>query len=127
MSPWLGWLAFAAIILSFGGVLQVIAAFVTLFRSHYYEVNTAVLVVDESWTTLGWTQLILGVVVTGAGIALLRGYLWARLVAVVVAGLTIVENVLSMAVSPVWNMLLIALALVSMYAVIVHGQEGAAD
>ena len=123
--PGLGWLAFAATMMALVGGLYMVAGLVTLFESHYYEVNTAVLAVDESWTTKGWTQLILGVLVVGAGLALLRGYMWARIVAVVFVGLTIIENFLTMAASPVWNLLLIGLAILAIHAIIVHGHEAA--
>jgi hypothetical protein len=123
MSAWGGWVAFAAVILILSGGLYIFAGLVTLFESRYYEVNTAVLSVDTSWTVLGWTQLLLGVLVIAAGVALLRGQLWARLVAVVLAALTIVENFLEMAASPVWNLILIGLAVTAIYAIIVHGRE----
>lgn len=122
-SPWVGWLAFAALVMAVTGGLYIVAGLVTLFDSRYYEVNTAVLTVDQSWTVLGWTQLILGVLVVAAGVTLLRGHLWARLLAVLFAGLTIVENFLDMAAAPVWHLLLIGLAVVAIYAIIVHGRE----
>lgn len=121
--PGLGWVAFAATMMTLVGGLYMVAGLVTLFESHYYGVNTAVLAVEESWTTRGWTQLILGVIVVGAGLALLRGYMWARIVAVVFAGLTIIENFLTMAASPVWNLILIGLAILAIHAIIVHGGE----
>jgi hypothetical protein len=123
MSPWEGWVAFAAVLMAMLGGIYIVAGLVTLFESHYYEVNTAVLAVDQSWTVLGWTQVILGVLAVAAGVALLRGRLWARLVAVLLAALTIVENFLEMAASPVWNLILIGLAFMVIFAVVVHGRD----
>jgi hypothetical protein len=123
MSPWEGWVAFAAVVMGMVGGLYIVAGMVTLFNSAYYEVNTAVLAVDESWIALGWTQVILGVLAVVAAVALLRGRLWARTLAVVLAALTIVENFLEMAASPVWNLILIGLAVTAIYAIVVHGRE----
>ena len=123
MSPWEGWVAFAAVLMAMLGGIYIVAGLVTLFESHYYEVNTAVLAVDQSWTVLGWTQVILGVLAVAAGVALLRGRLWARLVAVLLAALTIVENFLEMAASPVWNLILIGLAFMVIFAVVVQGRD----
>jgi hypothetical protein len=123
VSGWVGWVVFAGVMMAVLGGLYMVAGLVTLFESHYYEVSTAVLAVDQSWTTLGWTQLILGALAVVAGVALLGGRLWARIVAVAVAGLTVVENFLQMAASPVWSMLLIGLALLAIYAIVVHGRE----
>ena len=124
-SSGVGWLAFAAVLLTLTGGLYVIAGLVTLFESHYYEVSTKVLTVDQSWTTLGWTQLLLGALVVAAGFALVRGYLWARAIAVVVAGLSLIQNFLTIGASPVWNLLLIGLAVMVIYACIVHGRDAA--
>ena len=127
MSPWEGWIAFAAVLMAMFGGLYIVAGLVTLFESRYYEVNTAVLSVDTSWTVLGWTQVVLGVLAVGAAVALLRGRLWARLAAILIAGLTIVENFLEMAASPVWNLILIGLALMAIFAIVVHGRDAADD
>jgi hypothetical protein len=127
VSGWLGWLVFAAVMMALMGGLYIVAGMVTLFQSAYYEVNTKVLAVDTSWTVLGVTQIVLGALVVGAGLALLRGYAWARVVAVGLAGLTIIENFVEMAASPIWNILLIALATVTIYAIVVHGREAATD
>ena len=122
----MGWIAFAAVLMTLAGGLYVIAGLVTLFESHYYEVSTAVLTVDQSWATLGWTQLILGVVAIAAGFALVRGLLWARVIAIVFSGLSIIQNLLTIGASPVWNLLLIGLAVMVIYGCIVHGREAAA-
>ena len=123
-SPWTGWLAFASLIMILMGALYVAAGFVTLFQSSYYEINTSRLAVDESWTTLAWTQIILGAIVIAAGVALLGGYIWARAIAVLFAALTIVENFVQIASSPAWNLLLITLAVVAIFAIVVHGRDG---
>ena len=124
--PGVGWIAFAAVLMALVGGFYIIAGLVTLLESHYYEVNTSVLTVHESWTTLGWTQLILGVLVLAAAFSLARGYLWARLVTIVLAAITIVENFLNIGAAPVWHLLLIGLAVMVIYGCIVHGREAAA-
>ena len=121
-SPWAGWLAFAAVVMTLMGGLYVVAGLVTLLHSSYYKVNTTALTVDLSWRTLGWTQLILGVLIAAAGISLVRGHVWARAVAVVVAGVGLIENFLTIGASPVWNLIQIALAIMVIYAVVVHGR-----
>lgn len=120
---WMGWLAFAATIMVLMGLLYVVAGLVTLVESNYYGVSTSVLVVHQNWTTLGWTQLVLGALVIAAGVALLRGRLWARIAAVALAGIGVVENFLSIGAAPVWNTLLVGLGIVVIYVVLVHGAE----
>jgi hypothetical protein len=45
-------------------------------------------------TTWGWVHLVLGVVVTAAGVALFPGATWARALAVVLAGLSVITGFL---------------------------------
>src|SRR4051812_32410001 len=115
-SPWTGWLAFASVIMILMGGLHVCAGFVTLFQSHYYEINTSRLAVDESWTTLAWTQIILGVLVVAAGVALFGGYLWARAIAVLFSLLALVEDLLPIPSSPGWELPPVAPALLAVFA-----------
>jgi len=60
-------------------------------------------------TTWGWIQVSLGAVMFLAGLGLLRNALWARVVAVVFAGLNIVASFAFAPHQPVWSIVLIGL------------------
>ena len=56
-----------------------------------------------------------------AGLSLLAGRAWARIVAVVVAFVSAVGNIAFMSAQPFWSTLMIALDIIVIWAVMVHG------
>jgi hypothetical protein len=122
-TAWVGWVVFAATMLVMLGTFHAIQGLVALFQDSYYLVGAEGLVVSLDFTTWGWTHLILGVLAVVTGIALLSGATWARALAVVVAFLSAIANVGFLAAYPVWSTLMIALNVVIIYAITVHGGE----
>ncbi|GAA0255238.1 membrane protein [Saccharothrix mutabilis subsp. mutabilis] len=121
-SAWTGWIGFAAIMMIVIGAFNVIEGVVALFDDEYYVVGPDnVLVLDL--TGWGWTHLVIGVLIALAGAALLTGAAWARVVAVVFAALNAVVQLGFVSVQPVWSTIVIALCVVVVWAVVVHGDE----
>ena len=75
-------------------------------------------------TTWGWVHLILGIVVVLAGIGVITGNLLARIIGVIVVGVSLVLNFLSMPVYPVWSIVLITIDALVIWALIAHGRRG---
>jgi hypothetical protein len=67
------------------------------------------------------------VIVLLAGIALLGGALWARIVGIAMAALIAIANFLWLPYYPVWAIVLIALNVVVIWALAAHGRDIAAD
>lgn len=120
---WVGWIIFAAVMMMMIGGLHVIEGLVALFKDTYYLVANSGLVVSVDYTAWGWVHLILGVVVAGAGFALLSGRMWARIVAVTVAAVSLIANFVFIASYPVWSTTIIAFDVLVIYALTVHGRE----
>ncbi|MBB5958503.1 hypothetical protein FHS29_005111 [Saccharothrix tamanrassetensis] len=121
-SAWTGWIGFAAIMMMVIGSFNVIEGMVALFEDEYYVAGPDnVLVLDL--TGWGWTHLVVGVVVALAGAALLTGAAWARVAAVVFAAVNAVLQLGFVSVQPVWSTIVIALCVVVVWAVVVHGDE----
>ena len=57
------------------------------------------------------------------GVFLFRGALWARLLAVIIAGVNAVTNLLAFPTQPIWSLVLVTMNLLIIYAVTVHGDE----
>lgn len=68
-------------------------------------------------TTWGWIHIVLGALIAVTALALMTGAVWARVVAVFLAGLSIVANFLWIPYYPWWSLLLIALNIVVIWAV----------
>jgi hypothetical protein len=125
-SPWTGWIGFAGIVMVVTGAFTVIEGMVALFDGDYYVVGPEnVLVLDL--TGWGWTHLVIGVLIVLAGTGLWTGAAWARVVAVVFAAVNAVVQLGFVAVQPVWSTIVIALCVVVIWAVVVHGSEMARD
>jgi hypothetical protein len=74
-------------------------------------------------TGWGWIHVILGVVVAAAGLGVFVGATWARVVGIIVAGLSAVANFLFIPHYPVWSVLIIALDVWVIWALAVHGRD----
>jgi hypothetical protein len=78
-------------------------------------------------TTWGWIHLVLGLVVAGAGVGLLGGRTWGRVVAIVVALGSAVAMFAFLPHYPLWALLVIALDVAVIGAVATQGGLGRAD
>lgn len=120
---WVGWVLFASVMLVLLGTFHAIQGLVALFRDEVYVVGSRGLVVNVDYTAWGWVHLIGGVLAIVVGLCLMRGQLWARILAVVVALLSAVVNVAFLPAYPIWSVMMIALDVLVIWAVTVHGSE----
>ncbi|HVW40133.1 MAG TPA: hypothetical protein VHC18_02170 [Amycolatopsis sp.] len=117
-----GWVVFASVIMVMVGLFNVIFGLVALFRDDYYlAVPGGLLLFDL--TAWGWVHLIVGAVAVAAGLALLSGATWARVAAVLLAGINALAQLTFLAAYPTWSLIAIALDVVVIWAVLVHGRE----
>jgi hypothetical protein len=121
MSAWVGWIAFASMMLMMLGVFHVIEGIVALTKDNYFLVNSSGLVVTANFTTWGWVHIIAGCIVVAAGVGVLNGQMWARIVGVGVAFLSALISIGFLSAYPIWSVLMIALAVVVIMALTVHG------
>ena len=122
-TAWVGWIAFAGMMMAMLGTFHIIQGFVALFNDEYFLVGKSGLVVNVDYTAWGWTHLILGAVVLAAGLCVFAGQMWARIVGTLVALLSAIVNVAFLAAYPIWSMLMIALSVVVILALTVHGSD----
>jgi hypothetical protein len=120
---WTGWLVFASMTMILVGSFQAIEGFVAIFDDGFYHVTEGGLVVDVDYTVWGWTHLLLGALLIVAGAGVLAGNVLARMVAVVVAMLSALVNLVFIEAYPIWSILIIAVDFLVIYALIVHGKE----
>lgn len=123
VSGWVGWIAFAGVIMVVLGSFHVIQGLVAIFEDTYYLVRPSGLVVSVDYTQWGWTHLIFGAVVVIAGVCVFAGQMWARIVGVILAALSAVVNIAFLGAYPVWSLLMIALDVIVIMALTVHGSE----
>jgi hypothetical protein len=115
-SPWVVGLAlFAGALMMTVGLFQVLQGLVALIDDEFYVVLDDY-TFELDVTAWGWTHLIVGVLVAATGYCVVRGELWARVVGMVLAGLSAVANFLWIPYYPLWSVLLVCLSVLVILA-----------
>jgi len=122
-SGWTAWVIFAGVMMILLGIFQIVEGLTALFRHTYYAVPSANLLVRVSYTGWGWTHLGIGAVAVVAGLAIMAGLMWARVLGVVLAVASATANLAFIAAAPVWAAIVIAIDVVVIYAICTHGGE----
>jgi hypothetical protein len=122
VSGWAGWAAFAGILSVLVGTFQAIAGIVALFKDEvvFFGVKNIWLL---DLTTWGWVHLVGGLLLILVGYGILTGQTWARVIGVILAGLSAVLNFAWLPVYPVWSLVVIVVDVLVIYALVVHGDE----
>lgn len=122
VTGWVGWIWFAGIIMILAGLFNAISGLYAIFhRGLYVDVSGRLLVFDA--TGWGWVHLLLGIVLVATGIAVSVGQEWARVVAIVLVMINAITQLMWLPVNPWWSLAVIAIDVVVLYALIVHGRE----
>ena len=124
-SSWAGWIAFAGIVLLIIGALDVLQGFTAIIKDEYV-VSTPKGLATFDATGWGWTTLIWGILIFITGLGLLGGADWARWVAIIGVGLNAIGQIGFLAnypqAYPLWNILIVALNILVLYALTARWQ-----
>lgn len=122
VTGWVGWAYFAGVMMAILGFFQAILGLTALFKDSYYVVlpNS---IVNLDYAQWGWIHLALGLLILCAGFAILAGQVWGRVAGVLLAVLAAVVNMLFIPAYPVWSIIVIAVSVLVIYALVVHGNE----
>lgn len=127
VTKWVGWVWFAAIVMLIAGVFDALHGLAAIFApgsAYFVQVEGGLLLFDvQGW---GWWHLILGVALIVAAGALFRGATWARVVAVIIVGVSAISQLFLLPTQPWLSIIVLALDVLVIYAIIVHGREMAA-
>ena len=120
---WVGMVVFAGVMLLMLGSFQAIEGIVALFRDDFYITTDRGLVIPMDYSAWGWTHLIIGLIAAAAGLGILYGKMWARVIGIVVAVLSALANLAFLPAYPVWATIVIAVDVLVIYALTAHGRE----
>ena len=114
-----GFAVFAGVIMIMSGAFQAIAGLVGLFANEFYVATRNYLFQFDA-TTWGVIHLLVGLLVLFAGIAVMSGQTWARVIGIILAGLSALANFTFIPYYPFWSLLIIALDVFVIWALAVY-------
>jgi hypothetical protein len=106
---------FAGVMLIIGGGFQAIQALAAIVHDQYIVVLPNYIYALDL-TAWGWIHLLIGVGLAVTGIFVLRGQTWARVVGMVLAGISALLNFFWLPQAPLWALLLIAIDILVIWA-----------
>lgn len=122
-SRWVGWILFAGVMMIVLGMIHAFQGFVAIFDDTYFLVRPPRLTIHLSYDNWGWIHLGVAVFVMISGIALLNGRVWGRVVGVIVAVASILLNMAFLSAYPIWSTITIAIDVLIIWSLTVHGDE----
>jgi hypothetical protein len=126
-SGWaVGFILFAAIMMIMVGVFQALQGIIAIFENEFYVATRNYLFQFDA-TTWGWIHLLVGLVVALAGLAVLGGRRWGRVVGITLAVVSALANFAFIPYYPFWSLTVIALDIFVIWALATHGRDVATD
>jgi hypothetical protein len=122
VTGWVGWIFFAGFMMTMLGTFQMIAGLTVLFNSDWLVTTESKLLLLD-FSTWGWTYFLLGLTVLLAGFGVMKGSAWARVVGVLIALGSAAANLASVNIYPIWSVITIAVSVLVIFALTVHGDE----
>jgi hypothetical protein len=122
-SGWTGWIVFAAVLLFLAGLAQLVQGFLALVDDSFYVVRSDGLALTLDYSVWGILHMLVGALAWLIGLGLLAGNSVARGAAVVLAGFSALANLLFLAALPALSLIIVAIDVIVIYAVVVHGGE----
>jgi hypothetical protein len=117
-----GWVTFAAVMLLIAGVLSVVYGIAAIGDSSFFVNNQRYIL--SNLHTWGWVTLVLGVIQISAGLSLLGGGLYGRIIGIAAAALSAIAAMLSIPAYPFWSLAIFALDIVIIHQIATRGTEG---
>jgi hypothetical protein len=121
-TAWAGFVVLAAVLMCIVGVFNFVTGLVAVFNDTIYSQRGSVTVVLDV-TGWGWFHIVWGILLFGTGMALYAGMTWARVVAIVLVSVNMITQLMEMPAYPLWGLAILALDILILWAIIVHGAE----
>ncbi len=121
-TAWVGWVFFASAMMILVGGLQTISGLAALFKDDFYVVTGERLLAFD-YSAWGWVNLVIGLLIIAAGIAIMSGQVWGRVIGVFLAVLSALSNLAFISAYPLWSITALVIDCLVIYALTMHGTE----
>jgi hypothetical protein len=117
-----GRVVFAAIVLLIVGTLNIIYGIGSLDDANYFVNDTRYIFTNLN--TLGWVLIVLGVIQATAGVSLMGGGTYGRLIGIVAGSLGAIGALLSVGGNnPWWSLAVFSLCVIVVHGILVYGED----
>jgi len=117
-----GFILFAGIMMIVAGGFQAFMGLVALFENEFYVATRNYLFQFDA-TAWGWIHLLGGLLVVGAGFAVMAGKVWGRVIGIILAVLSLLANFAFIPYYPFWSLIIIAVDIFIIWALTAHGRD----
>ena len=116
-----GWIAFAGIMLTIIGILNVIYGIAAIGDSSFFVHNTKYIL--SNLNTWGWVTLIIGVIQVLAAFSIWSGGEFGRWIGILIAGVSMIGALLSLPAYPLWSLAVFAIDVLIIYGLAAYGGQ----
>lgn len=120
-----GWVLFAGIMISIVAVLNIVDGIAAIGDSSFFVGDTKLILHDLN--TWGWILLVIGVIQLFVAFGIWSGGQWSRWLGVFMASLNAIAQMLFISAYPWWSLAILALDILVIYGLAVHGGRGRAS
>ena len=112
----------AGFLLILNGIYGFIVGLAAVIRGGFFVVHNGYAYV---WSThgWGWVQLIIGCVLFAAGVCVMLGMVWARVVGAILAGFSAIASFMFLPYYPLWSIIVIAVDIFIIWALLSNGRR----
>ena len=120
-----GWVVFAGLMLFMAGLFGAIDGLVAIIQDEVFLVTDDQIILLDL-TAWGWVHLGVGSIALVTGLSVLSGQLWAVILGVFLAMASATTQLMFITVFPLWSLAIIAIDILVIYGLVVHGGDAAA-
>lgn len=113
----------AAVLMIVGGIWEFLAGLAVVIKHGFLTPVSSTYAYHWNVNSWGWTQLALGAVVFAAGVCVLIGMTWARVVGVILASFSAISAFLFLPYYPIWSIILVAIDVYIIWALVSAGRR----
>ena len=112
---------FAAILLLIAGALNIIYGIAAVGNAHFFDGTVYAFSTLHTW---GWVTIIIGVIQLAAGLSLIAGGGFGRVIGIIAASIGALESLLSVGSGhPFWALGIFAICLWVLHGLVIYGTE----
>ena len=120
-----GWITFAGVMIMIVAVLNIVDGIAAIGDSTFFVGDTKLIIQDIN--TWGWILLLIGIVQLLVAFGIWSGGQWSRWLGVFIVSLNAIAQMLFINAYPWWSLAILALDVLIIYGLVVHGGRGRAS